>query len=210
MNVVALGQQKGGVGKSAAAINLACQAAAERLNVALIDMDTEQGTARKWAMRREGALPVVKVIAADSVSLPGALAGLRASGVDWVFLDLPGRNAPISSAGLVAADLIIIPCRPLDVDIEASGATVQAAIRAKRPYAYLMNIAPAQGDRQRARMVARVLTEAGQPVVPVIIVQRLDVPDGISSGRGVNEMKKPGESAAEFKELFAWIKGKLK
>lgn len=206
MKIIALGQQKGGCGKSATAINLATQAAAAGFKTVLIDLDSEQGTATKWAKRRNGSTPEISVMTADAQSLPGIIQGLREGGADWVFLDLPGRSAPIASAGLMASDLIIVPCRPLDVDVEASGPTVSAAVRAKKPYAYLMNIAPPQGERLRARQVAKILEEAGQPVSPVIIVQRLEVPDGISMGKGVNEMRKGGESAQEFKDLFAWLK----
>ena len=154
MHVIALGQQKGGVGKSAAAINLACQAIAHGESAAIIDMDVDQATALKWGKRRDGKPPVVE--RADVNSLPGLLKRLDGEGVQWVFIDLPGRSAPVAGAGLMASDLIIVPCRPLDVDIEASVTTIQVATRGKKRYAFLMNIAPSQADKKRARQVSKI------------------------------------------------------
>src|SRR6516164_8817420 len=103
MHIAALAQQKGGVGKSAAAINLAGQAVAAGLKAAIVDMDPEQGTSAKWGARRNGK-EQPRVEKANVVSLEGLLRKLEEGGVDWVFLDLPGRNAPSANAGLAAAD----------------------------------------------------------------------------------------------------------
>jgi chromosome partitioning protein len=209
MRIVALGQQKGGVGKSAAAINLACQAVADSKKAVIIDMDVEQATVRKWGARRIGvAMP--RVLSADVVTLPVVIVRLKAEGVDWVFLDLPGRNAPLANAGLKASDLILIPCRPLDMDIEASVATVRSAKGSNTPYAYLMNIAPPQVDKRRAKQMASTLSALGHAVAPTIIVQRVVVPDAIAAGKSADEADPKGESAAEFKELFGWLKKTVK
>ena len=206
MRVIALGQQKGGVGKSAAAINLACQAIAYGDTAALIDMDIDQATTLKWGKRRNGEPPSVE--GADVNRLPALLKKLREQGIQWAFIDLPGRSAPAASAGLMASDLIIVPCRPLDVDIEASITTMQSAIRGSKRYAYLMNISPPQV--KRARQVAAVLEKGGHPVIPAIIVQRTIVPDAIAMGKGVNEAEPEGAASKEFAELFAWLKENVK
>src|SRR5579883_988316 len=103
VRIVALAQQKGGVGKSSVAINLACQAHLAGKKVALIDMDKEQGSSLKWGERR-GSAELPKVIAADAFGLPSLLKELAADATDWAFIDLPGRNAPAANAGLVASD----------------------------------------------------------------------------------------------------------
>lgn len=205
MKVVALGQQKGGVGKSAAAINLACQAVAAGHKAAIVDLDSEQGTTRKWRERRNGT-EQPSVVSADASSLDAALEALRGQGVEWVFLDLPGRAAHVASAGFKGSHLVLIPCRPLDVDVEASFDTIDRVRRAKVKYAYLMNIAPGNQDKARARQVAGILRAHGHTVADAIIVQRIEVPDGISAGQGVNEFRPKSESNKEFAELFAWIK----
>jgi chromosome partitioning protein len=130
--------------------------------------------------------------------------------VQWVFLDLPGRSAPIASAGLAAADIIIIPCRPHDVDIEASVPTVQAARRANKSYAYLMSIIAPQQDKKRAQQVAGTLKALGHMVLPDFIIQRVGVPDAIAIGSSAVEEQPSGESAKEFKKLLEWIRRETK
>ena len=204
MHVIALGQQKGGVGKSAAAINLACQAVAARVKTILLDLDAEQGTAAKWGKRRNGRAPLVG--ACDAYSLPSKLAEADKAGVEWVFLDLPGRSAPVSSAGMAAAELVIIPTRPLDVDVEASFSTAQAVRRAGRPYAYLINIAPPQVSSARAKAATEALRRAGHPVCPVVVIQRIQVADALAVGKGVNEIQGGDASSDEFAALFRWLR----
>ena len=207
MHVVAIGQQKGGVGKSSLAINLACQALAAGEASAVIDMDAEQGTATRWGKRRKDASP--QVIAADARTLATELGKLRAAGVWWVFLDLPGRSAPIASTGMNASDFVLIPSRPVDVDIEASLSTAQGIVRSGRPYSYLMNVVP-QGSAQRARKVLKVLEAAGHTVCPIIIQQKIEVPDAIAIGQGVNEASPKSVAAKEFADLYAWLGEQVK
>jgi chromosome partitioning protein len=205
MKIVAFGQQKGGVGKSSAAINCACQAVAHQQKAAIIDMDDEQGTTLKWRKRRGKDSPAV--MAGNAVNLQTTLERLRREGYHWAFLDLPGRNAPVASAGLIASHLILVPCRPLDVDLEASVETVKAAKGARKRYSYLMNISTPQ--RQRANHVIEYLTGKGHPVCPAVIVQRIIVPDAIARGQGVGETNPGSESDLEFKALYEWLKAEI-
>lgn len=59
---IAFAQQKGGVGKSSAAINLACVAVAAGRSVVLVDCDIEQATAMKWHGRREGKTQPIVIL----------------------------------------------------------------------------------------------------------------------------------------------------
>jgi chromosome partitioning protein len=203
MKVVALGQGKGGVGKSTTAIHLACAATVAGQSAIIIDLDADQGTALKWAARRMGAMPPVGQ--ANAVTLPDILKQLKATKIQWVILDLPGRAGPVSSAGLRAADMVLVPCRPHDIDLEASFSTVQAIQGAGVRYAYLMAITPTTGTARTAAY-AKALTTAGHRVCPVSIGQRMDVPDAVATGKSVFETDPKGKAAAEFRELFKWLK----
>jgi chromosome partitioning protein len=183
--------------------NLADGAAARRSGRAIIDMDAEQGTTTKWGQRRNGKeQDKPTVLSGDAVTLAAKLEALKSQGVEWVFLDLPGRAHPIAGAGMKEAELVIIPCRPLDVDIEASLDTVYRCNRGKKPYAYLINIAPSQQGKKRAKQIASFLRAHGHTVAEPIIVQRIEVPDAIADGLGVNEAKPKSSSTEEFASLF--------
>jgi chromosome partitioning protein len=208
MNKIAAGNQKGGVGKSSIAINLYCQAIAAGEKAALLDLDIQQGTSHSWGQRRglNGSAEVCKI---EAHRLEDKLRELEAAGIAWCFLDLPGRAAAVANAGMKAADLILVPARPNDTDVEASIPVIQSARAARKPYAFVMSLAPPQGNALRARRVADVLRGGGHPVAAPVIVQRLVVADAFSMGKGVNEADPEGESAAEFKALFDWVKGQL-
>jgi chromosome partitioning protein len=208
MRIIALAQQKGGVGKTATAINLACEIVRGGDSAAVLDMDEGQWSADAWGKRRKKTAPIVR--RADTYGLTASLEKLRGDGVNWAILDMPGRNSPASNAGLSAADFIIIPTRPLALDAEASAATVQSCLRAKKTYAYLLTIASAQHDKARGRRFAEALSAAGHPVSPIIIIQRVIVPDAIERGQCACEAEPKGESATEFTALFTWLKGQIR
>jgi len=210
MKIIALAQGKGGATKSTTAINLACEAIRARESAAIIDMDEGQQSAAKWAKRRDDKSP--KVVVAGSFKLKEALEKLRQDRVKWVFLDLPGRNAPVSSAGIVAADFVIIPTRPTTIDFEASMPTVQACVRAKKPYTYLLSAVQPQGNKSRGKQfrAALGLLPVPPPVCPCMVGQRVEIADAVAAGKSVREEKPDGEAAKEFEELFKWLRETLK
>lgn len=206
MRVVTLGQQKGGVGKTATAIHLACAAAMAGKRVALLDMDGVQLTSVKWAKNRakDAALSRIMVKEVSVLTIEEELESLRAQNYDWVFIDMPGKRDGVGK-GLVVADFVVMPARPLAVDVESSYDTLTVLRRAEKPYAYLMNICPPQDNASRARKVQQVLVDGGCEVCPVIVIQRIVVPDAIELGRHAGEMRGGEQSAAEYAELFNWL-----
>jgi chromosome partitioning protein len=207
MKVVSLGQLKGGVGKSTVAINLACQAAATGAKTALLDLDTDQGTIERWGRRRSDVFPVV--CAAPLERLQETLERLRKYKCEWVFLDLPARSPSFNAEGLTRADLVLIPCRPSEMDMRASISTARAVASAKAPYAYLINIAPPHPKGKRSHNAKAGLERAGHNVCPVKISQRVDVPDATALGKGVNEFAADGLADREFRQLYKWVTDRL-
>lgn len=214
MKIVTLAQIKGGVGKSSVSINLACQAVAHGKSAVILDMDTEQGSVRKWRERRGKriGLEEPQVFSVGPPELEKKIAELKARGIDWVFIDTPGRTS--YGRGMVIADMVLIPSRPVEDDIEPSLA-MAAKIRqsGRRNYAYLMNICPPQVEKagsSRSRKIAEALKKAGHPVSPVIVIQRIAVPDANTRGLGVNEYEPGSQSAAEYSDLFEWMESELK
>jgi chromosome partitioning protein len=205
MRVIAIGNSKGGVGKSAVAINLAVLASRDA-KAALVDLDEGQLSSVEWAKERDGDKPHVRQ--AGPADLADALDELHKQKYRWAFLDMPGRADVAVSAGLKEADFLLVPVRPYDVDISASYEIVRRAERAKLPYAFLINMLPPQ--RERGEEAAVALKGAGYVVCPVMIGQRLNVADALGEGRGICEGSPRNASCLEFTALFDWLRRKTK
>jgi chromosome partitioning protein len=130
--MIAIGNLKGGTGKSTLSINLAC-ALAQRSSVCLIDSDP-QGTAAIWAIR--GQLPIrvepmpVKTVD-DAVSW---LDKINRTGMehDIVMIDLPAALSAALASAFMAADLVLIPTSLSMVDVTATVRTVHYLRKAVR------------------------------------------------------------------------------
>ena len=192
--VIALAQQKGGVGKSTVAIQVAVELNRRKRRAAVIDLDP-QASVVKWGERRKREEPIV--MPSNGPSLAGSLVHLRGNGVEFAFLDLPGRNSPLTNDGMRAANLVLVPARPDEMDIEASGETVAAAQRLRRRYMYVMSLAPSRRS-DRTGEFAKALVEHGHPVFPVHLIDRIAYSDSVDRGLGVTEMEPRGQAAKEI------------
>jgi chromosome partitioning protein len=123
MMTIALLNQKGGVGKSTLATNLAAAAHLKKNRVLVVDLDS-QGSALDWyAARREGsALEGLAVVKADKVL---SLMRFReiAQNYDVVVLDGPPKLGDMTRSAAVAADLVLIPVQPGPFDLWSAGET---------------------------------------------------------------------------------------
>ena len=105
MRIIAVANQKGGVGKTTVTMNLAA-VAAETSRVLVVDVDP-QGSAGFWADQAGDGLPFD--VAADEN--PANLAQLRSLDYDVVFVDTPGslEGRSVLAAVLEEADFVIQP-----------------------------------------------------------------------------------------------------
>ena len=203
MRTIALINQKGGSGKSslAASIGIAAMEAGER--PFLIDLDP-QGTLYSWGERRQAEGPPVD--RARVAQLAGVLDALDKQGYTVAVLDTQGADVAASSEVMRRADLALIPARPTLPDIEASKPTIAALTALARPFAFVLNQCPPQGSRTTD--AGRALDLLGVLARP-FICSRADHQDAIALGLGVTERDTNGKAAAEIRDLWVWIKGRL-
>ena len=117
--IVVIGNEKGGVGKTTVATNLAAMAAQQGRDVLLVDTDT-QGSASAWAAIRDeaGIKPRVPTVAKFGKGLLAELRGL-AERYEVVIVDAGGRDSVELRSALVAADKLFAPVQASQYDLWA-------------------------------------------------------------------------------------------
>ena len=199
--IVALLNQKGGVGKTTLALNLAGVWAGKGKKVTLIDADP-QGSALEWsqARSREGHARLFGVVGLARYTLHREAPEL-ARDADVVVIDGPPRVAGLMRSALLAADLVLIPVQPSPFDGWAS-AEMLALVAEARIYRpdlvarFVLNRCPAR--TVLARETAATLADHDPPVLASVIGQRIAFAAAAQSGRLVSELDDTRPAAREI------------
>ena len=204
MRTVAVIGMKGGTGKTTLALHLSV-AAAEHGHVAVLDLDPQQ-SATKWGGRRDSAEPVV--LAVPPSRLRQEIERVDGAGADVVFLDTPPRAGSDNAAQAAAraADLVLLPCRPAILDLEAVAATLDR-IRSTTvaPIVAVLNGCASRG--QEADQAAEALAGLDVEVCPARLGQRVAFSRSLLDGRTAQEVEPRGRAADEITSVHTFIVG---
>lgn len=206
--IIALLNQKGGVGKTTLALNLAGEWARRGGRVLLVDADP-QGSALDWSQQREheGLPRLFGVVSLARDTLHREVPEL-AQGADYVVIDGPPRVASLMRSALLAADLVLIPVQPSPLDGWAS-AEMLALLREARIYRpdlaarFVLNRCGAR--TVLARETAETLADHDPPVLASTIGQRIAFASAAQSGRLVCELDDDTPAAREIAALAVEI-----
>ena len=202
MKTIALIAQKGGVGKTTLAINLAV---ASGLRVAIFDMD-QQESAAIWADRRKSDMPHVEFL--TERRLAEGLKAAERGAFDLAIIDTPPAAGPQALTAAQAADLILIPCRPSLVDLDAIRRTAQLVKTVAVPAFVVFNAAPHSATTllEDARAIAE---GAGLNAAPIVLRERSAYRASWPLGKAVIETEPGSKAAQELLELKDWVLAQL-
>ena len=166
MPVVAVVNQKGGVGKTTLATNLAWALALDA-SVLLLDADPQQSV-RDWGRFNTERPDNLSIEGAGRGPLVGQVRGL-ASRYDWVIIDGPPGISNISADAVRIADVVLIPAKASAFDVWAATDIVEA-VKARQqasqgiPKAAFV-ITMAKPRTRLGRQIDAALAELGLPVL---------------------------------------------
>lgn len=198
MKKIALIAQKGGVGKTTVAVNLAVAAGAK---AALFDLDPQE-SAVIWADRRKADTPHVEFL--TERRLPDGLKAAEAQGFTLAIIDTPPAAGPQAFTAAQAADLVLIPCRPSLVDLDAIRRTAQL-IKSAGITAYVIFNAAPPGATTLLEDARAIVEATGLVVAPVILRERSAYRAAWPLGKGVSETEPRGKAADEIAALKKWV-----
>jgi chromosome partitioning protein len=209
MNVLVFASRKGGSGKSTLAAHLAAQVHKASKPCLLIDADP-QGSLTLWHKLRGTNEPPLKVA---NRSVSELVAAAKRDGFEWVFIDTPPNVSAVVEDAIKNATLVVIPARPGVFDVNAVQDTIQTCRSARKPYAVVLNGAPACRGETESPIVTiarETLAKFRAPVWGGQITNRADLLLALGHGEGAREYDAEGRAAAEINRLWAAIERSIK
>ncbi|MBS1239275.1 MAG: ParA [Deltaproteobacteria bacterium] len=198
--VISLINQKGGVGKTTIAINLASALSSRNLKVLVIDADP-QGSVLQW--QATGANREFDVVQLAMPELSAQIGNHRRA-FDHVVIDSPPALSHVSREIAAASDLAIIPIAPSSLDIWSSRETIELVTgvgrKRQRLAARLLVYRKIPGTRLAAE-ARDALNSYGVDIFKTEISQRIAYVEAIVSGVSVLKYSPNSVAAREINDL---------
>lgn len=210
-NTITVAQRKGGVGKTTLAVCLAGELCRRGHAVALIDADT-QGSASQWAQQGNLKFPVYAAALVDqTVTAWVDEIFQNTKFYDYVVVDTAPHEYAVS-ASVAVSDLVIVPCTPSGLDLNATARTLEIIdmVRArKHGYPSLILVPNHVDARTREGQQIGVALAGFNEVVSSSIGDRTAFVHAFRAGRTVAEMPDGLAANREIRMLCNFVEKAL-
>ncbi len=201
--IIGVLNQKGGVGKTTIAVNLAAALSGQGYRTLLVDADP-QGSSLAWSSARE-VTPLFPVIGMAKPTLHRDLPEV-AKDYDMVLIDGAPRVNDLGRAAILASDLVIIPVQPSPYDVWAAAETV-SLIREAQVFKPALKAVFVVNRKIAKTAIGRDVTAAlaefeDIPVLGAALTQRVIYAESAGQGLSVFEVAPTGEAAREITNLI--------
>lgn len=191
--IILIGSQKGGCGKSTISVNLCAELVRQGKDVVLVDAD-RQGTSSNWINDRNSDLQLKTIHCIQKFdNIRETLRDLGGR-YEYVVVDTAGRDSRELRSGMVAADMILVPFRPSQPDLDTLPRLNEVITEARDINTQLKAIAmltmaptnPVINETAEAR--AYLADYPDIRLLRTVIRDRKIYRDSMSEGKGVVEM----------------------
>ncbi len=200
--IIGVLNQKGGVGKTTLAVNLAAAISRRGDRVILIDADP-QGSALDWAAARQEA-PLFSVVGIPKASIHKELPALGRD-YDHCIIDGPPRVTDLARSAILASDIVVVPVQPSPYDIWAAEEVLKLIREAS---VYKENIKTCFVINRKitntaiGRDVRDALSGYSVHVLAAAITQRVVFAEAAARGHAVFECDPQGTAAHEVEAVL--------
>jgi chromosome partitioning protein len=194
--ILTVAQQKGGVGKSTLAAQLAISYQALGQKVVIVDIDP-QGSLTFWYQQRlaraGGVTTTPEVRTITGWRVHNEVLRL-AEDYDRVIVDSPPQIQTEARIAIRAADLVLVPLQPSPLDVWATERTIELARAEGRPVLAVLNRVTGRAKLVEATRLE--FAERGIPLAETGIANRVAYAVSLAKGSGVAETA-PGSAGTE-------------
>ncbi|WP_457746332.1 ParA family protein [Sulfurimonas sp.] len=206
--IVLFGHQKGGVGKSTVAINVAYRLQKKYKNLVLLDLDSQNSAILFNQLRISENLPTIKCVKESEVDFSNFINEYSGNKGNLLIIDSGGYDSDINRAALIKADIIITPVGISQIEIfglqkfrkilnEAS-----SALGVKVKTNVLLNNVDSRSKNKLKDLRSYIKDNHKYfNLLDSIIYTRADFKNSYGDGLTVKEFNKKGTASQEIKQL---------
>ena len=198
ITVAAVIMEKGGVGKTTVALNLAVAALQDGRNATVIDLDP-QASASNWTDRRSDEKPWV--VPTLTARLGQAIEQAKRQSVDFIVVDTPPHSGSDAAEAARRADVVLVPVEPHLFTLETLPKLGDILKLAGNPPAlFVINKAASQGSE--ASSAADYIKNQGFAVCPAVLHLRAAHRHATNVGKVAGEYEPDSKAAQEVLQLY--------